>query len=130
MATHDSVGAIASLSIVGVTSAFFTAHILSLEVARSQAVIAQTPLDRTSGGMTYAPGRLTSWTLSGTMIYDPKTQKAVPLGTKGQTVITWANATGTTLTWSTGFLTSVSVPVALEEGMEASFTLTVCGNAS
>lgn len=127
MATSDTVGAIGSLVITGATS-FFVGKILSFTLDDEIASVPRTPLDRTSGGMTNDVGRLASWTMSGQMIFDPGQTSA--RGTKGSTVLTWADAATSTLTWSTGFVRRLSRSVSLEEGMVADFELVLNGEPS
>ena len=125
--SQDSIGAIGSLVISGASS-YFTSKVLSVDLTRSIASVPKTPLDRTSGGPTFEPGRLTTWAMTGTLIFEPG--DAVPLGTKGSVTLTYADATGTTMTWSTGFLSELSTPITHEEGIEATFTMTLSGDAA
>ena len=125
MATSDTVGAIGSLVIVGASSVF-TGKILSLNMTRSIQSIDRTPLDRTSGGMTFEKGRLATWSMTGSMIFAPS--GGLPLGTKGQTNLTFADATGTVYRWSTGFITELSPSLTLESGIDADFTLQLNGD--
>ena len=126
----DTVAAVATFKLLNAGSdTFFDGKILSFEKGEAVVAVDQTPLDQTTGGRIRVPGRLKDWTLTGTLIGNPK--DLPPVGATGTLEIVYADtAPATKEEWSGCFIQNYGVPFEVEEGIVSTFEFAMSGDVT